>query len=70
MSIDSRHHRENDDASVEQTGLKQSLSFVQSMDRTVEAAQAQVDSGHAKLEYANSNLERVRKMFQTKITTR
>jgi HlyD family secretion protein len=58
--------KENDDASVEQTGLKQSLSFVQSMDRTVEAAQAQVDSGHAKLEYANNNLERVRKMFQTK----
>ena len=50
--------KENDDTSVEQTGLKQSLSFVQSMDRTVEAAQAQVDSGHAKLEYANSNLER------------
>jgi HlyD family secretion protein len=58
--------KENDDASVEQTGLKQSLSFVQAMDRTVEAAQAQVDSGHAKLEYANNNLERVRKMFQTK----
>ena len=61
--------KENDDTSVEQTGLKQSLSFVQSMDRTVEAAQAQVDSGHAKLEYANSNLERVRKMFQTKTAT-
>ncbi len=61
--------KENDDASVEQTGLKQSLSFVQSMDRTVEAAQAQVDSGHAKLEYANNNLERVRKMFQTKTAT-
>jgi HlyD family secretion protein len=61
--------RENDDASVEQTGLKQSLSFVQSMDRTVEAAQAQVDSGHAKLEYANNNLERARKMFQTKTAT-
>jgi HlyD family secretion protein len=61
--------RENDDASVEKTGLQQALSFVQSMDRTVEAAQAQVDSGHAKLEYANSNLERVRKMFQTKTAT-
>jgi HlyD family secretion protein len=61
--------RENDDASVEKTGLKQSQSFVQSMDRTVEAAKAQVDSGKAKLDYANSNLERARKMFQTKTAT-
>jgi HlyD family secretion protein len=61
--------RENDDASVEKTGLQQALSFVQSMDRTVEAAQAQVDSGHAKLEYADNNLERIRKMFQTKTAT-
>ncbi len=57
---------ENDDASVEKTGLKQSQSFVLSMDRTVEAAKAQVDSGKAKLDYANNNLDRVRKMFQTK----
>ena len=39
------------------------------MDRTVEAAKAQVDSGKAKLDYANSNLELARKMFQTKTAT-
>ncbi len=61
--------RENDDASVEKTGLKQSQSFAQSMDRTVEAAKAQVDSGKAKLDYANSNLERASKLFQTKTAT-
>ncbi len=61
--------RENDDASVEKTGLKQSQSFVQSMDRTVDAAKAQVDSGKAKLDYANSNLERIRKLYQTKTAT-
>src|SRR5262249_9798815 len=54
--------RENDDASVEQTGLKQTLSFVESMDRAVEAAKARVEAGKAKLEYANNNLERMRKM--------
>src|SRR5215470_11825922 len=37
--------RENDDASVETTGLKQSLEYVKSIDRTVDAAKAQVDSG-------------------------
>lgn len=30
--------RENDDSSVETTGLQQTLSFVDSMNRTVEAA--------------------------------
>src|SRR5262249_36618307 len=48
--------RENDDTSVENTGLKQSLDYVQSMDRAVEASKAQVESGKAKLDYANSNV--------------
>ena len=61
--------RENDDASVETTGLKQSLEYVKSMDRTVEAAKAQVESGRAKLDYANSNFERIKRMVQTKTAT-
>ena len=51
---------ENADASVEKTGLAQSQSFVKSMDSTVEAARERVNSGKAKLEYAESNLERTR----------
>lgn len=51
--------RENDDVSVEQTGLAQTLNFVDSMARTVEAAAARVTSGEAKLDYANKNLARV-----------
>jgi HlyD family secretion protein len=61
--------RENDDTSVESTGLKQSLDYVQSMDRTVEAAKAQVESGHAKLDYTNSNVDRVHRMYQSKTAT-
>jgi HlyD family secretion protein len=61
--------KENDDVSVETTELHQSRSFAESMDRTVEAAKAQVESGKAKLDYSNSNLERIRKMFQTKTAT-
>jgi HlyD family secretion protein len=61
--------RENDDTSVESTGLKQSLEYVKSMDRTVEAAKAQVESGRAKLDYANSNVDRIRKTYQSKTAT-
>ncbi|HUY93396.1 MAG TPA: HlyD family efflux transporter periplasmic adaptor subunit [Pirellulales bacterium] len=52
--------RENDDASIELTGLKQALSYVESMDRTVEAAAQRVKSGEAKLDYANKQLARMR----------
>jgi HlyD family secretion protein len=61
--------RENDDTSVENTGLKQSLDYVQSMDRAVEASKAQVESGKAKLDYANSNVDRIRRMYQSKTAT-
>ncbi|HEY2826986.1 MAG TPA: HlyD family efflux transporter periplasmic adaptor subunit [Pirellulales bacterium] len=61
--------RENDDASVESTGLKQSLEYVKSMDRTVEAAKAQVESGKAKLDYATSNVDRIRRTYQSKTAT-
>ena len=43
---------------VELTGLEQALNFVQSMDRTVEAARERVRTGEAKLAYANKNLKR------------
>src|SRR5262245_33433175 len=39
--------QENDDTSVEQTGLKQALEFVSSMNRTVEAAKKRVEGGKA-----------------------
>jgi HlyD family secretion protein len=61
--------RENDDASVETTGLKQSLEYVKSIDRTVEAAKAQVESGRAKLDYANNNAERIKQMRQSRTAT-
>lgn len=53
---------ENDDISVESTTLEQSLSFVDSMTRTVEAATARVRSGEAKLQFAEKNLGRVRQL--------
>ncbi|HTQ38620.1 MAG TPA: HlyD family efflux transporter periplasmic adaptor subunit [Pirellulales bacterium] len=61
--------RENDDVSVETTGLKQSLDYVDSMNHMVEAAKAQVESGHAKLDYTNNNVDRTRKMYQSKTAT-
>jgi HlyD family secretion protein len=51
---------ENDDVSVEATGLRQTEKFVESMDHTVEAAAARVQSGKAKRDYAESNLARIR----------
>jgi HlyD family secretion protein len=60
---------ENDDASVESTGLKQSLNFVTSMDRTVDAARERVKAGSAKQEYASSNLSRIQRMRQTNAAT-
>jgi HlyD family secretion protein len=53
---------ENSDTSVELTGLQQALRYVESIDRTVEAAAERVRSGAAKLEFADKTLERVRKL--------
>jgi HlyD family secretion protein len=39
------------------------------MDRTVEAAKARVEAGKAKLEYANSNMGRIRKLRQSNTVT-
>ena len=61
--------RENDDASVESTGLKQARSFVDSMNRTVEAAAARVKAGEAKLNYAQRNLARIRTLAESRTAT-
>ncbi|MFW6125441.1 MAG: efflux RND transporter periplasmic adaptor subunit, partial [Pirellulales bacterium] len=52
------------DTSIEQSGLRQAINFVESMNRTVEAAREQVKSSEAKLGYAAKNLERFRQLFQ------
>ena len=49
---------ENKDVSVEQTGKAQSLQFVKSMRKTVEAAANRVIAGQGKLEFAAKQLER------------
>jgi len=61
--------QENDDVSVEQTGLAQTLNFVDSMARTVEAAAARVTSGEAKLDYSNKNLGRVESLRPSNAVT-
>jgi HlyD family secretion protein len=53
---------ENDDSTVENTGLQQTISMVDSIDRMVEAAAARVKSGQAKLEYAEKNLARIQRL--------
>ena len=61
--------RENDDTSVEYTGLEQARNYVDSMNRTVEAAAARVKSGEAKKNYAAKNLGRVRDLNAQNVRT-
>lgn len=56
--------RENADNRVEETAYKQAVQFVESMRSTVEAAAARVESGEAKLDYAEKNLGRIQKLFE------
>jgi HlyD family secretion protein len=56
--------KENDDASVENVALKQSYKFVESMDRSVEAAKERVRAGKAKLEHAQRHHDRIYKLFR------
>ncbi|MCE9544904.1 MAG: HlyD family efflux transporter periplasmic adaptor subunit [Planctomycetia bacterium] len=60
---------ENDDASVEKTGLKQSLKVVESVDATVAAAQNRVTAGQRKKDFAESQLKRVQETYEKKQTT-
>jgi HlyD family secretion protein len=58
--------QENDDASVENVALKQSYKFVESMQRSVEAAKERVRAGKAKLDYAQRHRDRVYKLYRDK----
>jgi HlyD family secretion protein len=58
--------RESEDVSVESTGLKQALSYVESMNRTVESAEEQVKAGQAKANYAERTLTRVRRAAENR----
>ena len=58
--------KENDDISVESTGLEQAINFATSMDRTVDAAAARVRAGEAKREYGDKYLARAERMFANK----
>jgi HlyD family secretion protein len=53
-------YAENADTSVEDTSHKQAIAFVASMNATVASAKERVKSGKAKLEYAESNFERIK----------
>ncbi|MCL6503258.1 MAG: HlyD family efflux transporter periplasmic adaptor subunit [Pirellulales bacterium] len=60
---------ENDDVSVETTSLRQAVSFVESMNRTVEAAAERVRAGKAKLEYSERVLGRVLQLRKSQAAT-
>lgn len=58
--------RENDDTSVETTGLQQAISYVQSMNRTVEAAEEQVKAGEARRDLAMKTWKRFRTLLENR----
>jgi HlyD family secretion protein len=60
--------RENDDTSVESTALQQALRYVESMSRTVEAADEQVKAGQAKRELAEKTWKRMRSLYEQQTT--
>lgn len=60
---------ENDDTTVEYTGLQQTKSFVESMEHTVTAAAARRESGLAKKDFAERNLGRVRRLHDKGVVT-
>jgi HlyD family secretion protein len=55
---------ENDDVTVESTTLLQARKYVESMDRTVEAAAERVKSGEAKRDYAEKAMHRARLLWE------
>ncbi len=58
--------RENADVALENSALKQAEQFVESMEATVGAAQARMDSGKAGYEYSEKNFNRVQGLFEAK----
>ncbi|MDZ4818578.1 MAG: HlyD family efflux transporter periplasmic adaptor subunit, partial [Planctomycetota bacterium] len=61
--------KENDDASVENVSLQQAYKFVESMDRTVEAAKERVRAGAARLEFEKRHYERIDQLWKQKTQT-
>jgi hypothetical protein len=61
--------KENDDASVEKVSLEQSLKMVETMQSSVQAAEAQVEAARAKLVYSNRNLTRIERLAKAKAKT-
>lgn len=57
--------RENADTRVEETAYEQAIRFVESMASTVEAAAARMTSGEARYAFAERNLARIDRLFQT-----
>lgn len=58
--------KENDDVSVEKVSLEQSLEMVKSIQSSVKAAEAQVETARAKRDYNNRNLARIQSLVQSK----
>lgn len=60
---------ENDDVSVERSSHEQALRFVESMVATVAAAEARKTSGRSRLDFAETNLGRVRELHKSRART-
>lgn len=56
--------RHNADMSMEETGLKQTERYVESMKSTVAASAAREESGKARLDYSERNLGRIEGLFK------
>jgi HlyD family secretion protein len=61
--------RQNDDNTLEESMLQQTLHFKESMERTVAAAEARWQSGLARLDFAEKQYGRVQKLFEKKTVT-
>lgn len=59
----------NADTSVEKTAQLQAEKFVESMQSTVEAAEARVEAGQAQYSYAEANLARVQRLYESNVQT-
>ncbi len=57
--------RKNDDVTVEGTSKTQTEKFVESMIHTLATAQSRMDSGKARMDYAEAHLGRVARLFQS-----
>lgn len=60
---------ENNDERIEQSSLQQAFKFVESMQRSVEAAGEQVKAGEAKREFAKETYQMMQNLFERKART-